>query len=218
MFSVEAQPTDKLNVGLTGFYSRMEANNFGRATMGGINSMLRGLGDAAAAVPGTTSSGGKQVFAQIRNPVIVDETTIYGDHLKVLKSADIVFPRRHDAAVPGQLRRLLPQRRAFQQRLPGPGRDAGAQRQAEDQGPAEHHPRHRPHRVGRGPDLRPLRHRRVLHAERRRRPRRTSTTSAPAIPARRRSTPTAPATSWTRAGWREHVQHRRQRAQPGAGR
>lgn len=92
MFSLESQVSDKLNVGLTGFYSKMKADNFGRATMGGINSMLRGLGDAALATPGFTNSNGQRVYAQIQNPVIVDETTIYGDHLKVLKSADIVFP------------------------------------------------------------------------------------------------------------------------------
>jgi len=91
MFSIEGQPSDKLNVGLTGFYSKMNANNFGRATMGGINSMLRGLGGTLGETT-ANSSGGKQVFAQIKNPVIVDETTIYGDHLRVLKSADIVFP------------------------------------------------------------------------------------------------------------------------------
>ncbi|HEU4373324.1 MAG TPA: hypothetical protein VFS02_07535 [Telluria sp.] len=32
------------------------------------------------------------MFAQIRNPVIANETTIYGNQIKVLQSADIVFP------------------------------------------------------------------------------------------------------------------------------
>ncbi len=39
-----------------------------------------------------TSSNGQRVYAQIRNPVIVTERTMYGHDLKILKSADIVFP------------------------------------------------------------------------------------------------------------------------------
>jgi len=88
MFAVEAQPTSTLNIGLTGFYSRMNANNYGRATYSGIQQMLRG--QSYNVQSGALTNTG--VFAQIKNPVIVDETTIYGDHLKVLKSADIVFP------------------------------------------------------------------------------------------------------------------------------
>ena len=88
MLALEVQPTDKLNIGLTGFYSRMNANNYGRATYSGIQQMLRG--QSYNVQSGALTNTG--VYAQIKNPVIVDETTIYGDHLKVLKSADIVFP------------------------------------------------------------------------------------------------------------------------------
>ncbi|MDY0744849.1 TonB-dependent receptor [Paucibacter sp. R3-3] len=88
MLALEAQPTDRLNLGLTGFYSRMNANNFGRATYSAIQQMLRG--QSYSVQQGTLTN--TNVYAQIKNPVIVDETTIYGDHLKVLKSADIVFP------------------------------------------------------------------------------------------------------------------------------
>ena len=92
MLSLEARPTNDLDLGLTGFYSKMNAANYGRATMGALNSMLRGLAGTTGETNVFTSSGGKRVYAEIRNPVIVEETTIYGDKLKVLKSADIVFP------------------------------------------------------------------------------------------------------------------------------
>lgn len=88
MLALEAQPSSQLNLGVTGFYSKMRADNFGRATYSAIQQMLRG--QAYNVQTGVTSSTG--VFAQLKNPVIVDETTIYGDHLKVLKSADVVFP------------------------------------------------------------------------------------------------------------------------------
>ena len=95
MLAVQFKPTDKLDLGLTGFYSTMNANNYGRLTSGAMYSMLLGKADplgATAATALNTSSGGQQVFAQIRKPVIVEETTIYGDKLRVLKSADIMFP------------------------------------------------------------------------------------------------------------------------------
>lgn len=95
MFSLQARPDNKLDLGLTGFYSSMNANNYGRLNSGAIYSMLLGKADplgATGATAANTNSKGQQVFAQIRNPVIVDETTIYGDKLRVLKSADIVFP------------------------------------------------------------------------------------------------------------------------------
>ena len=95
MFSLQFKPNQDLDLTMTGFSSRMNADNNGRLTSGAIYSMLLGknepLGGIAASSP-NTSSNGKQVFAQIRNPVIVNETTIYGQQLKVLKSADIVFP------------------------------------------------------------------------------------------------------------------------------
>jgi iron complex outermembrane receptor protein len=91
MLSLEFKPNNDLDVTMTGFYSGMKANNFGRLNAGAMFSMLNGRGGPqGGAAP--TSSNGKQVFAEIRNPVIVNETTIYGHQLKVLKSADIMFP------------------------------------------------------------------------------------------------------------------------------
>jgi iron complex outermembrane receptor protein len=75
---------------MTGFHSGMKANNFGRLNAGAMFSMLRGEnGPTGAATP--TSSDGQRVYAQIRNPLIVNETTPYGDQLRALKSADIMY-------------------------------------------------------------------------------------------------------------------------------
>lgn len=95
MLSLEFKPSKDLDITATGFYSSMNANNNGRLTAGAIYSMLLGKNDplgGTSASSANTSSNGQQVFAQIRNPVIASETTIYGNPLKVLKSADIVFP------------------------------------------------------------------------------------------------------------------------------
>jgi iron complex outermembrane receptor protein len=105
VLSMEFKPNQDMDFTLTGFHSSMNANNYGRLKAGAIYSMLLGkasLADGAtsAAAPNTNATGqpgGAQVFASIRNPVIVTETTMYGDQLKVLKSADIVFP---DGTVP----------------------------------------------------------------------------------------------------------------------
>ena len=91
MLALQFRATDKLDLGMTGFYSKMNADNYGRAYMGALYSMLAGRGGAQGGTA-PTSSNGKQVFAQIKNPVIVEETTIYGDKLRVLKGADILFP------------------------------------------------------------------------------------------------------------------------------
>jgi iron complex outermembrane recepter protein len=90
MFSTQLKPTNNAEVGLTGFYSKMNAANFGRATMGAIYQMLAGQ---SGPLGGTTATNvnGKRVYASIKNPVIVDETTIYGDKLRVLKSAEISY-------------------------------------------------------------------------------------------------------------------------------
>jgi iron complex outermembrane receptor protein len=92
MLTAQWRPTNTLDVGVTGFYSKMNAANFGRATMGAVNSMLRGLAGTTGETNIFTNSNGERVYAQIKNPVIVEETTMYGDKLRVLKSADIVFP------------------------------------------------------------------------------------------------------------------------------
>jgi iron complex outermembrane receptor protein len=95
LLSLQYKPNADLDVTATGFYSEMKAANNGRLTSGAIYSMLLGKSNPLGSVTASSAnamSGGKQVFAQIRNPVIVDETSIYGYPLKVLKSADIVFP------------------------------------------------------------------------------------------------------------------------------
>ena len=97
MLSLQFRPNKDLDVTATGFYSAMKAENNGRLTSGAIYSMLLGKGDPLGGIGATsinTASGpaGTRVYAQIRNPVIVNETTMYGHPLRVLKSADIVFP------------------------------------------------------------------------------------------------------------------------------
>ncbi|QJE02870.1 TonB-dependent receptor [Massilia forsythiae] len=97
LFSLQFKPNRDIDVTMTGFHSAMKANNYGRLKAGAIYSMLLGrasLADGATtgANAPLTSSNGQQVFASIRNPVIVNETTLYGNQLRVLKSADILFP------------------------------------------------------------------------------------------------------------------------------
>lgn len=90
MFSGQFKPTTNTEVGLTGFYSKMNAANFGRATMGAIYQMLAGQ---AGPLGGTTPTNvnGQRVYASIKNPVIVEEETVYGHKLRVLKSAEISY-------------------------------------------------------------------------------------------------------------------------------
>jgi len=90
MLSTQLKPTSNTEVGLTGFYSKMEAANFGRASMGAIYQMLAGQAGPLGAT-GATNVGGQRVYASIKNPVIAEETTIYGDKLRVLKSAEISY-------------------------------------------------------------------------------------------------------------------------------
>ena len=96
LISMEFKPNKDLDVTLTGFYSSMNANNYGRLNAGAMYSMLLGKASPADGATGAsapnTNSNGKQVFAMIKNPVIVNETTMYGDQMRVLKSADIMFP------------------------------------------------------------------------------------------------------------------------------
>jgi iron complex outermembrane receptor protein len=96
MVSLQFKPNQDIDVSLTGFHSSMDTNNYGRLKAGAIYSMLLGkasLADGATgATAANTNSNGQQVFASIRNPVIVSEKTMYGDTLRVLKSADIMFP------------------------------------------------------------------------------------------------------------------------------
>jgi iron complex outermembrane receptor protein len=96
MVSLQFKPNQDIDVTMTGFHSSMDTNNYGRLKAGAIYSMLLGKASlkdgATGAAAANTNSNGQQVFASIRNPVIVNETTMYGDTLRVLKSADIVFP------------------------------------------------------------------------------------------------------------------------------
>ncbi len=90
MFALQFKPNSDLDMTMTGFHSGMKANNFGRLNAGAMFSMLRGFGGVqGGATP--TSSNGQRVYAQIKNPVIVNETTLYGDQLRVLKSADVLY-------------------------------------------------------------------------------------------------------------------------------
>jgi iron complex outermembrane recepter protein len=94
MVSVQWRPTDKLEVGITGFNSNMKSDNYGRLTSGAIYSMLVGKAEpfgAVTAAAANTNSNGQQVFASIKNPQIVEETTIYGDKIRVLRGATIAF-------------------------------------------------------------------------------------------------------------------------------
>jgi iron complex outermembrane receptor protein len=96
MLSFEFKPNQDLDVTLTGFHSSMNANNYGRLKGGAIYSMLLGKASLADGATGATApntnSNGQQVFASIKNPVIATEKTLYGDTIRYLKSADIVFP------------------------------------------------------------------------------------------------------------------------------
>lgn len=94
MLSAQWRPTDKLDVGITGFHSKMDSDNYGRLTAGAMYSMLVGKAEpfgAVTAAAANTSSNGQQVFASIKNPQIVEETTIYGDKIRVLRGATIAF-------------------------------------------------------------------------------------------------------------------------------
>lgn len=94
MLTAQWRPTANLDLGITAFQSKMNSDNYGRLTAGAMYSMLVGkaepFGAVTAAAP-NTSSNGQQVFASITNPKIVEETTIYGDRIKVLRGGTIAF-------------------------------------------------------------------------------------------------------------------------------
>lgn len=91
MLALQARPTKQLELGMVGFISKMNAANYGRLQANALNSMLRGLASPQGGTAAFTNSNGQRVYAQIKNPVIVEQTTIYGHKLKVLQSADIVY-------------------------------------------------------------------------------------------------------------------------------
>jgi iron complex outermembrane receptor protein len=92
MISLEFKPNQDLDVTMTGFYSGMNANNYGRLNAGAMYSMLMGKADPFGGTGTNTNVNGQQVYATLKNPVIVNETTMYGDTLRVLKAADIMYP------------------------------------------------------------------------------------------------------------------------------
>jgi iron complex outermembrane receptor protein len=92
MVALQFKPNQDLDVTMTGFYSGMNANNFGRLNAGANYSMLMGKAEPFGATSVNTNVNGQQVFATLKNPVIVNETTMYGDTIRVLKSADIMYP------------------------------------------------------------------------------------------------------------------------------
>lgn len=94
MVSAQWRPNASLDITATGFYSSMDANNYGRLTSGAMYSMLLGKNEpfgATGASALNTNSNGQRVYAQILNPVIVNTTSNYGFPLRVLKSATIKF-------------------------------------------------------------------------------------------------------------------------------
>jgi iron complex outermembrane receptor protein len=92
MLSLEFKPNRDLDVTATGFYSGMNANNYGRLNSGAFYSMLMGKNEPYGATTVNTNVNGQQVYASLKNPVIVTETTMYGDKIRVLKAADIMYP------------------------------------------------------------------------------------------------------------------------------
>ena len=94
MLSVQWRPTQSLDVGVTGFHSKMNSDNYGRLTSGAIYSMLVGKAEpfgGVTAAAANTNSNGQQVFASILNPKIVEETTIYGHKIRVLRGGTVAF-------------------------------------------------------------------------------------------------------------------------------
>lgn len=71
----------------------MNADNYGRSNGSAMEAMLRGQSFFSSnAEPASTTLPATRVFATIRNPVIATGTTYWGDSLRYLKSAEVVFP------------------------------------------------------------------------------------------------------------------------------
>ena len=88
MLALQARPTENLDLGLTGFYSKMTANNYGRLTAGAMYSMLLGKADplgATGATAANTLSGGKQVFAEIWQERVRCMLVDFADDPRVVK-------------------------------------------------------------------------------------------------------------------------------------
>jgi iron complex outermembrane recepter protein len=92
MLSMEFKPNKDLDITGTGFFSGMNANNYGRLNAGAFYSMLMGVNEPFGGTNVPTNVNGQRVYATLKNPVIVNETTMYGDTIRVLKGADIAYP------------------------------------------------------------------------------------------------------------------------------
>jgi iron complex outermembrane recepter protein len=91
--SLQWKPVKHAELMLTTFSTQMKANNYGRLNGSAMEAMLRGQSFyASLAEPAGSAVPATRVFAQIKNPVIATGTTYWGDELKYLKSAEIVFP------------------------------------------------------------------------------------------------------------------------------
>ena len=93
VLALQWKPVNTVDLTLTTFRSAMNANNYGRQNGSAMEAMLRGQ----SFYPSTSEPNGgtvpaTRVFAEIKNPVIATGTTYWGDELRYLKSADIVFP------------------------------------------------------------------------------------------------------------------------------
>jgi iron complex outermembrane receptor protein len=92
MLSMEIKPNKDLDITGTGFFSGMNAANYGRLNAGAFYSMLMGVNEPLGGTNVPTNVNGQRVYATLKNPVIVNETTMYGDTIRVLKAADIAYP------------------------------------------------------------------------------------------------------------------------------
>jgi iron complex outermembrane recepter protein len=92
VLSLQWKPVKGVDLVLTSFRSAMNANNYGRLTGSAMEAMLRGQSFyASAAAPSSATLPNPLVYASIKNPVIATGTTYWGDEIRYLKSADVVF-------------------------------------------------------------------------------------------------------------------------------
>ncbi len=93
VLSLQWKPSRSIDLVLTSFRSAMDANNYGRLTGSAMEAMLRGQSFyPSASEPSAGTLPATRVYATIKNPVIATGTTYWGDTLKYLQSAEIVFP------------------------------------------------------------------------------------------------------------------------------
>ena len=93
VIALQWKPTKTVDLSLTSFRSAMNANNYGRLNGSAMEAMLRGQSFyPSVSEPNGAVLPAVRVFPEIKNPVIATGTTYWGDELRYLKSADIVFP------------------------------------------------------------------------------------------------------------------------------